>query len=75
MKIDCIIGIRPRKQWGYRGLATQPQCNGNKDAERYKRDTGFSQLLQRDLHADCLFGKIERSPGRRNGWGCRGKYG
>ena len=72
MKIDCIIGIDRR---GYRGLATQPQCNGNKDAERYKRDTGFSQLLQRDLHADCLFGKIERSPGRRNGWGCRGKYG
>ena len=65
MKIDCIIGIDPGAAGGYCGLAT----NHNATAIKMPKDINdirFIQLLQRDLHTDYLFGKIERSPGRRN---------
>ena len=60
MKIDCIIGIDPGSNGGI--VVWRPNHNATaikmpKDINEIK---GFSQLLQRDLHADCLFGKIER---------------
>ena len=72
MKIDCIIGIDP----GAAGGIVVWRPNHNATAIKMPKDINEIRDFLNYYKEICTpIGKIERSPGRRNGWGCRGKYG